>query len=131
MMKLLSRADFKAAVFARSKDKCIVCTNPAVDAHHLMERKLFTDGGYYVDNGVALCASCHLKAEYTTISPAQLRTAATITAVVLPPGFDPDLEYDKWGNIINQDGSRAPGPLFEEPSVRTALTRGHAIALFV
>lgn len=45
-MKLLSREDFKTLVFKRDQNKCVVCSSGAVDAHHLLERKLFADGGY-------------------------------------------------------------------------------------
>ena len=38
----------------------MVCKKPAVDAHHLLERRLWPDGGYHLDNGVSLCAEHHL-----------------------------------------------------------------------
>lgn len=52
---LLTREDFKKIVFERDKHKCVVCGQPAVDAHHIIDRALWTDGGYYLDNGVSLC----------------------------------------------------------------------------
>src|SRR5271163_4187653 len=53
-MKLLTREEFKQKVFQRDNNLCIVCQAPAVDAHHLIERKLFADSGYYLDNGVSV-----------------------------------------------------------------------------
>jgi hypothetical protein len=94
---LLSRDRFRAAVFARDRRRCVVCKLAGVDAHHILDRGLFPDGGYYLDNGVTVCAEDHLKAEKGEISPASLRAAAGISEKVLPPGFDPAVEYDKWG----------------------------------
>ena len=71
MTRLLSREEFKKQTFARTSDKCCCpgCTNEAVDAHHIMDRKLWSDGGYYLSNGAALCSDCHLKAEHGEYTP--------------------------------------------------------------
>lgn len=71
--KLLTREEFKKQVFARTDGKCCVpgCNEKAVDAHHIMDRKLWNDGGYYLSNGAALCAKHHLEAERGTITPMQ------------------------------------------------------------
>lgn len=100
-MKLLTRRQFFESVMKRDK-KCVYCNGEAVDAHHLIDRKCFSDGGYYEDNGVSLCSECHLSAEHGTVSPQQLRHCAGIINVVLPDGFDPSLEYDKWGKPIEK-----------------------------
>lgn len=117
-MKLLTRDQFREAVFARDKYKCLGCGARAEDAHHITERKLFPDGGYYIENGASVCGPCHLKAEATILSCDELRQKAGIKDVVLPPGFDPALSFDKWGNVINADGTRTPGPMFHEPGVQ-------------
>ena len=44
--KLLTRDEFREAVFARDKHQCVVCAAPAIDAHHVVERKLWIDDGY-------------------------------------------------------------------------------------
>lgn len=69
--KLLTRENFKKQVFETTKGKCCVpgCNHDAVDAHHIMDRKLFSDGGYYLGNGAALCAEHHLQAEQGIITP--------------------------------------------------------------
>lgn len=123
MPKLLSREAFKAAVFTRDKNKCVICGQPAVDAHHVIERRLFPDGGYVSDNGAAVCSACHLKAEQTAISCEELRQRAGITNIILPVGFDPSKTYTKWGDIILPDGRRTPGPLFGDPGVQKVLKR--------
>ena len=70
-MSLLTREEFKKQIFAQTKGKCCVpgCECDAVDAHHIMDRKLFSDGGYYYGNGAALCAKHHLDAEKGIITP--------------------------------------------------------------
>lgn len=94
---LLDRDTFKEQVFTRDKFKCVMCKDPAVDAHHLLDRSLWPDGGYYVDNGVALCSACHLKAEHSEILPHELRELAKIKTIILPSTFNEDILYDKWG----------------------------------
>lgn len=70
---LLTREEFKKLVFARTNGKCCVlgCSCEAVDAHHIMDRKLWKDGGYYLSNGAALCSKHHLDAEQGKITPRQ------------------------------------------------------------
>lgn len=45
-MKLLSRKDFREGVFARDGNKCVMCGEASKDAHHIVERRLWLDGGY-------------------------------------------------------------------------------------
>jgi len=114
----MNRKDFREAVLGRDNHSCVWCDMPAQDAHHLMERRLFDDGGYVVNNGVSVCGPCHIKAEQTVISPNDLRRAAKIEAVVLPPHLYSDYKYDKWGNIVNPNGTRIRGELFFDTSVQ-------------
>lgn len=97
--KLLSREEFRESVFKRDSYKCIKCDSKPDDAHHLLDRKLFYDNGNYPSNGVSLCHSCHIKAETGEYSVEELRTAAKIKEVILPPGLSKGITYDKWGNI--------------------------------
>lgn len=120
----MDRAEFRKAVFERDGGLCVVCGEIAVDAHHLMERRLWEDGGYHLDNGVSVCAWHHLEAEKTLISPAVLREFAGITKVILPEHLYSDATYDKWGNIYLDDGFRIPGELFYDESVQKVLNEG-------
>jgi len=96
---LLSRKEFGMQVFERDISLCVMCGEEAVDAHHIMDRKLFKDGGYYLDNGASLCSKHHIDAENGTITPAELREIIGIKTAVLPNGtYDPRVDYDKWGN---------------------------------
>lgn len=126
----MTRDEFRDAVFSRDNHLCVVCGDAAVDAHHLIERRLWPDGGYLLDNGVSLCESHHLAAERTQISPEELRDFAGIQHVVVPDHLFEDGKYDKWGNLVLDDGSRLPGPLYEDTSVQKALRAGGATSLF-
>lgn len=99
--ELLDRDRFRRAVLFRDW-VCVRCRNSSsrLDAHHIMDRKLFEDGGYYVDNGVSLCPGCHLAAEKSEVLPHELREMAKIARVVLPPQLDPNRRYDKWGAVV-------------------------------
>lgn len=120
---LLDRKTFKAAVFERDGYACVICGAPAVDAHHILERKLFEDGGYYLSNGSSLCSACHLEAEKTSLSVEAIRVACKIRVPALPNGFSSSNCYDKWGNEVMFDGRRRPGPLFQDEGARRILTQ--------
>lgn len=96
---LLPRDKWKAAVFKRDGGKCVVCGEPAVDAHHIIDRGQFEDGGYYLENGVSLCSKNHIRAEKGELSCEELRTLAGIKIVILPPKALEELgiRFDKWG----------------------------------
>lgn len=121
MTKLLARSDFREQCFARDRHTCVVCGAPGVDAHHIMERRLFDDGGYYLDNGATLCGTCHLRAEQTVIIPEVLRDRIGAKSIVLPPHLYRDEVYDKWGNQILLNGQRMKGELFFDESVQKVL----------
>lgn len=128
---LLGRDAFAVAVLARSGGRCVLCREPAVDAHHILERKLWPDGGYYLANGAAVCARCHWRCETTEVSVAEVRRAAGIDLVLVPPGFTPGDEIDKWGNRVRTDGMREWGPLEMEPGARRALAAGGFLGLML
>lgn len=120
---LLTRDEYREGVFARDGHRCVVCGAPAVDAHHIVERKLWPDGGYYLGNGASVCEVCHLRAESTEISCDELRARCGITHMILPPHLYADAEqpYDKWGNPILPNGQRLRGELFDDESVQKVL----------
>ncbi|KWA83726.1 hypothetical protein WL29_20375 [Burkholderia ubonensis] len=128
---LLSRENFKRYVFLRAGGRCVFCPAPAVDAHHIIERKLFADGGYYLGNGAAVCDAHHWQCETTELSVADVRAAAGIQSPVLPAGFDACKTYDKWGNELHEGGFRVAGPLAEDEGMLKALTRGRVRHLLI
>lgn len=116
MPTLLTRDEFRAAVFERDDKTCVVpgCGyaqeveaghEVEVVAHHIIERRLWTaageEAGYFVENGATLCPFHHLwGAETCTLQPDILRYWAEIEDVVLPSGWDPSQRYDKWGVVL-------------------------------
>lgn len=127
---LLTRDEFRNQVFERDRHRCVVCGNGLhnshkIDAHHIIERRLWTDGGYYADNGATLCDDgkdgCHYKAETTYLSVEDVRRAAGIEKIALPEDMYHDHVYDKWGNVILTDGRRTKGPLYNDESVKKVL----------
>lgn len=130
MNKLLSRDDFREAVFARDNHKCVFCGAKADDAHHILERRLFPDGGYYLNNGASVCEPCHLKCEMTVYSVEDVREKCGITKPVIPPHMYDDVVYDKWGNTILPNGTRTKGELFHDESVQKVLGLGGVLPAF-
>lgn len=129
---LLSRDEFKRQVFAKSHGACVFCGKAAVDAHHILERKLFTDGGYYVLNGAAVCEGHHWDCESTVLTVAMVRAAAGLTGpAMLPPALDPAGTYDKWGNRVWPSGLRSWGPLEMDTGARRALAQGGFLAVMM
>lgn len=128
--KLLTRDAFREGVFARDGHRCVFCQAPAVDAHHIIERRLWVDGGYYLDNGASVCEEHHRKCETTEISVEDVREAAGITRKVIPPHMYDDQQIDKWGNPILPNGQRVKGELFDDISVQKVLEQGGALTLF-
>lgn len=118
---LLTRDQFREAVFQRDGQKCVVCKQTAVDAHHILERKLWDDGGYYLENGASVCQEHHLLAESTEISCQELRKLSNIKQFPLPAHLYENQEYDKWGNICLPNGNRLKGELFTDISVQKIL----------
>jgi 5-methylcytosine-specific restriction endonuclease McrA len=63
--KKAQRAAFREAVFTRDKHRCKVCgaSEGPLDAHHITPREEMPGGGYIAENGITLCAECHVGAE--------------------------------------------------------------------
>jgi hypothetical protein len=122
MSVLLTRDEFRESVFKRDDFKCVICGNEGKDAHHILERRLWDDGGYYVSNGATLCTEHHILAEKTLLSCDEIRDACGIKVPLLPSYFDRDKKYDKWGNEILTSGMRVKGELFFDESVQKILS---------
>lgn len=134
MSNLLSRDDFRNSVFSRDGYRCVHCGEKALDAHHIMERRLFVAleefGGYFIENGVSVCGECHLLSEQTLITPNKLRECAKIDRIILPSHLYDDQEFDKWGNIVLANKRRLKGELFYDESVQKILKEGNVLHLF-
>ena len=132
MAQLLTRDQFRDGVFARDNYRCVFCGEPAVDAHHIIERRLWPDGGYYLENGASVCQKHHLECEMTLISVESVREACGLSNVTpcLPPHMYDDAVYDKWGNIVLGPSRRLRGELFDDPSVQKILGQGGVLGFF-
>lgn len=115
---LLTRKEFKDIGFNRTNGMCCIpgCKEKAVDAHHIMDRKLWKDGGYYLSNCAPVCEKHHIDCENGTYTPYQVMKFANIDIGHLqkPDSFNwmTDDEYkemfineelDKFGNLVNGD----------------------------
>jgi len=131
MAKLLTRDQFREGVLSRDGHRCVFCGQPAQDAHHVIERRLWPDGGYYLDNGASVCAEHHLQCETTELSVEDVRLAAGIHTVHVPDQFYPEQPITKWGDYILEDGRRTHGELFHDESVQKILAKGGKLSLYV
>jgi hypothetical protein len=135
--KLLTRDAFREGVFARDNHRCVFCGKTAaetpegkLDAHHIIERRLWPDGGYYLENGATVCEEHHLECERTLKSVEEVRAQCGISRIHVPPHLYPDHQYDKWGNPLLDGGRRARGELYHDESVQKALRAGGVLDLF-
>lgn len=130
MEKLLTRENFSKLVFKRDNHTCVFCQKPAVDAHHILDRKLWKDGGYYLSNGASVCEEHHWECEKTTISVNEVRLAAEIKQWTIPENLSKEKTYDKWGNIELDNGFKIPGPLFNDDGVQKIFKKQGMLYLF-
>lgn len=73
-LKERARKLWNLAIFKRGGYVCARCLSlnkitPAVDAHHIVHKTQGLVLRYEVDNGVALCRSCHLKDDTGDLQP--------------------------------------------------------------
>jgi hypothetical protein len=123
MTQLLSREVFREKVFVRDSFKCVYCGNQDIVAHHIIDRALWDNGGYFIENGVALCPKCHVLAEQTLLSCVELRKLSNIHTILLPNHLCPEDSYDKWGNILLPSGARIKGELFFNKNLQEILPK--------
>jgi len=100
------RKEFKNAVFTKTKGKCCVpgCNCDAVDAHHILDRHLWDDGGYILSNGAALCEKHHLDAENGIITPRQCIEYMNISpSAIKKPDKIKDLSFGEYYELLMSD----------------------------
>ena len=98
--------------------------------HHIIERKLFVDGGYYINNAATLCEQHHLEAEKTVLTVEAVRNSAKISRAIVPPQLDAPRRYDKWGNEVLPDGTRLKGSMFSDDGCQKVLKAAGLLHLF-
>jgi len=139
-MKLLTKKEFRREVFERDNYRCVICREPGIgnpfsydynlDPHHIIEKRLFEDCGFYIDNGATLCEFHHILAEETNLSCEEIREKAGITNIILPDHLYDEYTYTKWGDIIQDNGRRIKGELFFDESVQKILKQGDVLHLY-
>ena len=121
----MSRTDFRQACVERDGGECLSphCNNPVTadpdgpgEVHHIMERKLWSDGGYIPDNGASVCNECHRLAEDNIIPPQAFWRWAGIEDPPLPEGVR--LDSDKWGEPLEQPAWQEHREYIKYPSTR-------------
>ena len=128
---LLTRDQFRESCLIRDNHCCVICqSKDKLSVHHIIERRCWEDGGYYMNNGATLCEFHHIKAEETTLTCDEIRSKVGITEILLPDHLYGDQEYDKWGNIILPSGQRLKGDLFNDESVQKILQQGNVLNNF-
>lgn len=92
------REEFRVAVFERDNNTCIIpwCDETADDAHHIIERDLWENGGYIPKNGASVCNKHHKYAESNDIPPQAFWSWLDIENPVLPESIE-TIHIDKWG----------------------------------
>ena len=112
--KLLSREEFREKVLQRDHWQCIgqkilqakgtaksKCEEELqeLQVHHIYDRKLYSDGGYYLSNGVSVCAVHHYDAELGTISVQDFEQYLQVS-IRRPDILSQFERYNKWGTEI-------------------------------
>lgn len=122
MEKLLTRDIFRNNCLVRDGNKCVICgSTELLSVHHIVERKIFSDGGYFMSNGATLCENHHIAAEQTILTCEEIREACGITKIILPSHLYEGERYDKWANLYLANGNRVKGELFDDISVQKIL----------
>ena len=114
----MSRQDFRQACVERDGGECLVptCSKPvttdpdgAGEVHHIIERKLWQEGGYIEDNGACVCNEHHRLAEDNIIPPQAFWRWAQVEEPPIPKDNEAviDRDTDKWGKPM-------PSPHWQE-----------------
>jgi len=110
MKVLLDRDRFREMALTRDGYRCVICGGrEGLSVHHIIERKLFVDGGYYINNAATLCEQHHLEAEKTVLTVEAVRNSAKIIGAIVPPQLDASRRYDKWGQRGSSRRDQAQG----------------------
>jgi len=118
----MRRSKFRETVFERDNHNCIVpaCSKDAVDAHHIIERKLWYDGGYITPNGASVCNQHHRLAEDNVIPPQAFWRWAGVEKTPLPESISHmhRNDVDKWGEPLPAPPWRQHRSRIKYPSTR-------------
>ena len=76
-----------------------------MDAHHILNRRLWKDFGYRLTNGAALCSKHHIEAENGTITPRQCLEYMGVKKedIQMPEAFDGIMTYEEYVDFLMND----------------------------
>lgn len=101
MTKNITRKEFREQCFNRDNHTCVVpwCDEDAEDAHHIIERAEWEDGGYIPQNGASVCEKHHRHAEENEIPPQAFWLWIGIDNPITPSQYG--LHINKWGDSFD------------------------------
>lgn len=106
----MTRQDFRERCTERDNKECTVPICPHTvtsdpdesgEVHHILERKLWEEGGYIPDNGATVCNFHHRLAETDIIPPQAFWRWIEVEEPPLPQGID-SMHVDKWGESLEE-----------------------------
>lgn len=142
---MTSRGDFRDACVSRDSGECVIpwCHEPVTvdpdgpgEVHHIIERELWDDGGYFADNGSCVCNYHHRLAENNLIPPQAFWRWLDIRDVTIPVDGVPTvvpaealgtdkaaqtLAIDKWGKPFDAPSWKQHRENIKYPSTRHML----------
>lgn len=125
----MTRNDFRQACVQRDDGECLIptCDKPVTtdpegpgEVHHIIERKLWDDGGYFPDNGACVCNEHHRLAEDNVIPPQAFWQWADLPKT-LPVSVDSEehgWNVNKWGEPLEYPPWEAFRDYIKYPSTR-------------
>jgi hypothetical protein len=105
----MTRKKFRRVCVERDDRECVipscnstVTANPEEngEVHHIIERKLWDDGGYFEKNGASVCNHHHRLAEDNIIPPQAFWYWINVDNPETPSGKD--VNIDKWGDEMSE-----------------------------
>ena len=121
----MSRLKFRQKCVERDSGTCVVPTCDEVvtddpdgpsEVHHIMERKLWSGGGYLADNGASVCNQHHRLAEQNVIPPQAFWRWVGVEDPPLPDGVAKN--SDKWGEKLEEPPWKEHRANIKYPSTR-------------
>ena len=121
----MSRLKFRQKCVKRDSGTCVVPTCGEVvtddpdgpgEVHHIMERKLWSGGGYLADNGASVCNQHHRLAEQNVIPPQAFWRWVGVEDPPLPDGVAK--HSDKWGEKFEEPPWKEHRANIKYPSTR-------------
>jgi|AntDeeMetagen134_2_1112570.scaffolds.fasta_scaffold01233_8 hypothetical protein len=116
--ELLSRSVFSDRALERDNETCVIpwCDADADEVHHVIERSLWSDGGYYLRNAASVCNPHHRYAEDNHIPPQAFWR--WIGVEPLTPEQFTSFHINKWGDELDEPPGKDKREYIKYPSSR-------------